>query len=57
MVEFLPFIREAWVQILATPTEALEKGLNLYLLLGPYLDGAPACYSKLNTLSVKHGLM
>ena len=43
VVESLPSIREAWVQISATPTKALEQGLNLYLLLGPYLDGAPAC--------------
>ena len=44
MVETLPFIQEAWVHFSATPTKALEQGLNLCLLLGPYLDGATACY-------------
>ena len=43
VVESLPFIQKAWVQSSAAPTKALEQGLNLYLLLGPYLDGAPAC--------------
>ena len=42
VVESLPVMREAWVQSCAAPTKALEQGLHLYLLLGPYLDGAPA---------------
>ena len=32
---------------LAAPTNALEQGLNLHLLLGPYLDGAPACIAEI----------
>ena len=43
VVESLSLMREAWVQSSAAPTKALEQGLNLHLLLGPYLDGAPAC--------------
>ena len=40
MAESLSLIREAWVQSSAAPTKALEQSLNLYLLLGPYLNGA-----------------
>ena len=43
VVESLSLMREAWVRSSAAPTKALEQGLNLHLLLGPYLDGAPAC--------------
>ena len=48
VVESLSLMREAWVQSSAAPTKALEQGLNLYLLLRPYLDGAPACLNRIN---------
>ena len=50
MDKSLSLLREAWDQSLVTPTKALIKGLNLYLLLGPYLDGAPACLNGINSL-------
>ena len=50
MDKSLSLKREAWVQSSAAPTKALEQGLNLYLLLGPYLDGAPACLNRINFL-------
>ena len=43
-------MHEAWVQSSVTPTKAVEQGFNLYLLLGPYLDGAPACLNWMHFL-------
>ena len=50
MDKSLSLMQEAWVQSSAAPTKALEQSLNLYLLLGPYLDGAPACLNRINLL-------
>ena len=50
MVESLSLMREAWVRSSAAPTKALEQVLNLHLLLGPYLDGAPACLNCIHFL-------
>ena len=43
MDEPLSLMREAWVKSMATPTKALEQGLDLYLLPGPHLNGALVC--------------
>ena len=50
VVESSPSIREAWVQISATPTKSLK---TLCLLLGSMVPQL----ANLNSLSVKHGLL